>query len=123
MIKHIFNTTCLILLFILLIVLIIMSLKETVKEYRHFKLKKETKRKEEILRCSGYFVKLTNENCFYLTENQYLELQEEINLNNKSYTFCSIWSDFVEDKKEYNEVITIFLNQISCITKIRKTEN
>lgn len=71
----------------------------------------------------GYFVLLSSGHNYYLTDEQYLELQEEINLNNKTYTFISKAKEEVRKQVEKEEVYTIFLDKIVHIYRERKIEN
>lgn len=104
-------------LFIMIVVLVIIgSLLSIRREWNDNinKIKIENK---------GYFVLLSSGHNYYLTDEQFLELQEEIKLNNKTYTFVNKAREEAGKQVEKEEVYTIFIDKIVHIYRERKIEN
>lgn len=71
----------------------------------------------------GYFILLSSGDNYYLTDEQYLKLQEAIKLNNKTYTFVSKAKEEKKRQVDKEEIYTIFLDKIVHIYKEKKIEN
>lgn len=97
-------------------------LEEIFSSFEYEERKKRIMKEQEVLN-EGYILKLSNGENYYITDEQYFDLQEEINLNNKTFNFVSKYDEKLGN--ETNEIIeyTIFINQIVSIFKQRKVEN